>query len=533
MLVDVIKNDRLDLKDFLISANHAEPAPVESLKLFKELDVESFDNLNVIEMGRTSFCIATHVVDPNEFYIMEHSDLKKYEGVLSESQDCVETVLNPELGQLCLTRRDGILLRVKIMQLTRDRIKAKVIFIDSGKTEKEYVSNLVLPNIHQNEVNGLAKQVGLANSKPLTGNVWSEESIDAFKQILNVLTEKLFKFEIVEEPGKIQLTNADGTDVLDLLISMGFAAAKDTADSSSTETNVEYTPRTPAQSRLSRCNKTNVDGHQSPASIDPSPGSSYSKKEDGQLVEVDQPSAVPQNPLSKAKNIHEIKDVQKLVKVDQKSKLQDPIKPDTQLTIDIKNVGLAKPKGPSPNEQNKCIISWINNVGDFYLFPESQNSLFETILEDCQDPGPALDKAEVGTMCLCCIDTIWYRARVGKVSPDRTKAKLFLVDVGRLETKPVSSLRQLKGHQETADIVEKVGLAGVEPLVGDKWSEESTKIFKELVDAGEGNSFFLTRVGNGSMVQITDWNGVDLGGALIELELVKASTSDEVKGMVV
>ena len=76
-------------------------------------------------------------------------------------------------------------------------------------------------------------------------------------------------------------------------------------------------------------------------------------------------------------------------------------------------------------------------------------------------------------------------------------------------------------------------MAGLEPLVGDKWSEDSTKIFKELVDAGEGNSFFLTRVGNGSMVQITDWNGVDLGGALMELELVKASTSDEVKGMVV
>ena len=179
----------------------------------------------------------------------------------------------------------------------------------------------------------------------------------------------------------------------------------------------------------------------------------------------------------------------------------------------------------------RCIVSWINNIGDFYLFPESKNSIFENILVDCQDPAPALTKVEVGTMCICCIDTVWYRARVEKVSSDQSKAKLFFVDVGRMETKLVSGLRQLKGHQETADIVEKVGLAGVEPLVGDKWSEESTENFKELVDVDAGNFYLVTRVGRGSMVQVVDSTGLDLGDALVELELAKPSALDTGEGI--
>ena len=204
--------------------------------------------------------------------------------------------------------------------------------------------------------------------------------------------------------------------------------------------------------------------------------------------------------------------------------LQDSLEINTpDLSNDIVTVGqLSQPY--------RCIVSWINNIGDFYLFPESKNSIFETILEDCQDPAPALTKVEVGTMCICSIETIWYRARVEKVSSDLSKAKLFFVDVGRMETKPVSSLRQ-NVHQEIAGIVEKVGLAGVEPLVGDNWSEESTETFKELVDVDAGNFYFVTRVGSDAKVKVADLNGLDFGDALVELDLVKASKSDRVEGM--
>ena len=166
-------------------------------------------------------------------------------------------------------------------------------------------------------------------------------------------------------------------------------------------------------------------------------------------------------------------------------------------------------------------ISFISNIDEFYILRESNNSKFESVLIDCQEPGPALASVDVGAMCLATKDDVWMRARIEKISGDKTKAKIFFVDVGCRATQQISDLRVLSCHRETEDLVERVGLFGVEPLDGENWSVESTNTFEKLVDVDTENMFRISKKVGCDRVKVETLNGLDLAEVLVEREAAK------------
>ena len=169
----------------------------------------------------------------------------------------------------------------------------------------------------------------------------------------------------------------------------------------------------------------------------------------------------------------------------------------------------------------KASISFISNIDEFYILRESNSSKFESILVDCQEPGPALASVDVGAMCLASKDDIWMRARIEKISRDKAQAKIFFVDDGCRATKKISDLMVLSCHKETEDLVERFGLLGVEPLDGENWSNESMKAFKELVDVDPDNMFLISKKDGCDRVKVETSDGIDLAEALVELDAAK------------
>ena len=167
----------------------------------------------------------------------------------------------------------------------------------------------------------------------------------------------------------------------------------------------------------------------------------------------------------------------------------------------------------------KASISFISNIDEFYILRESNSSKFESILVDCQEPGPALASVDVGAMCLATEDDVWMRARIEKISGD--EAKIFFIDDGCRATKKISDLMVLSCHKETEDLVERFGLLGVEPLDGENWSNESMKAFMELVDVDPDNMFLISKKDGCDRVKVETSDGIDLAEALVELDAAK------------
>ena len=164
-------------------------------------------------------------------------------------------------------------------------------------------------------------------------------------------------------------------------------------------------------------------------------------------------------------------------------------------------------------------VSFISNIDEFYILRESNNSKFESILIDCQEPGPALASVDVGAMCLASKDDIWMRARIEKISRDKAQAKIFFVDDGWRATKKISDLRVLSCHKETEDLVERVGLFGVEPLDDEKSKKDCSQIFKTFVE-GE-RTLIVTRTDINQLVKVESPDGRDVSESLLELEIVR------------
>ena len=167
----------------------------------------------------------------------------------------------------------------------------------------------------------------------------------------------------------------------------------------------------------------------------------------------------------------------------------------------------------------KASISFISNIDEFYILRESNSSKFESILVDCQEPGPALASVDVGAMCLATKDDVWMRARIEKISGDKAQAKIFFVDDGCRASKQISDLRVLSCHRETEDLVERVGLFGVEPRDGENWNVASTNTFKDFFE--DGNTFLISKKEGCDKVKVETPDGLDLADVLVELEAAK------------
>ena len=173
-----------------------------------------------------------------------------------------------------------------------------------------------------------------------------------------------------------------------------------------------------------------------------------------------------------------------------------------------------------PEEPFNCTVTWVNNPEDFFITPTDKSKDFEDILLNTQDPSSAKVDLALDTLCLCEVDDIWYRARIEKISPDKSKVKVLLVDTGRKETIVASELRKLDAYRDTPGLATKVGLAGIRPA-GTTWADDDIANFKTLVDL-EGNMEFIAKIveecDGQPKVEMKDVNqGMDIKSMLIEL----------------
>ena len=175
---------------------------------------------------------------------------------------------------------------------------------------------------------------------------------------------------------------------------------------------------------------------------------------------------------------------------------------------------------PLPEEPFNCTVTWVNNPEDFFITPTDKSKDFEDILLNTQDPSSAKVDLALDTLCLCEVDDIWYRARIEKISPDKSKVKVLLVDTGRKETIAASELRKLDAYRDTPGLAMKVGLAGIRPA-GATWTDDDIANFKSLMDL-EGNIEFIAKIVEECdglpKIQMKDVNqGMDIKSMLIEL----------------
>ncbi|XP_023330550.1 uncharacterized protein LOC111702955 [Eurytemora carolleeae] len=169
----------------------------------------------------------------------------------------------------------------------------------------------------------------------------------------------------------------------------------------------------------------------------------------------------------------------------------------------------------------RCTVSYVESPDSFYVSPLENQEVWEKILMDIQNPSTSLDLVEVGNICISEQGGLWSRCKIEQVSSNTGEVRVFFIDHGSRETKPVSSLMKLETHRNTPGLVRRVGLAGIQPLQGEVWSDESLETFKELVDIDGGTTFQVTpqtQDKDGYKVIMVDEEGMNMRDVLVELD---------------
>ena len=185
---------------------------------------------------------------------------------------------------------------------------------------------------------------------------------------------------------------------------------------------------------------------------------------------------------------------------------------------------------PADMESYRCTVSYIESPNSFYVSLLENQEVWENIMMDIQNPSNSLNLVEVGNICISEQGGLWRRCKIEQVSSDTGEVRVFFIDHGSREIKPVSSLMKLETHRNTPGLVRRVGLAGLQPLHGEVWSDESLETFKELVDMDGGSTFLITpqtQDKDGYKVIMVDEEGMDIRDVLIELN--QGRSSDMVK----
>ena len=178
-----------------------------------------------------------------------------------------------------------------------------------------------------------------------------------------------------------------------------------------------------------------------------------------------------------------------------------------------------------------CTVSYVESPDSFYVSPLENQEVWEKILMDIQNPSTSLDQVEVDNICISEQGGLWSRCKIEQVSSNTGEIRVFFIDHGSRETKPVSSLMKLETHRNTPGLVRRVGLAGIQPLQGEVWSDESLETFKELVDIDGGSTFQVTpqtQDKDGYKVIMVDEEGMNIRDVLVELNQARF----ELKGKV-
>ena len=184
------------------------------------------------------------------------------------------------------------------------------------------------------------------------------------------------------------------------------------------------------------------------------------------------------------------------------------------------------PENATPMATYRCIVSYAESPDSFYVSPLENQEVWEKILMDIQNPSTSLDLVEVGNICISEQGGLWSRCKIEQVSSNTGEVRVFFIDHGSRETKPVSSLMKLETHRNTPGLVRRVGLAGIHPLHGEVWSDESLETFKELVDIDGGSTFHVTpqtQDKDGYKVIMVDEEGMNMRDVLVELNQARSS----------
>ena len=72
-----------------------------------------------------------------------------------------------------------------------------------------------------------------------------------------------------------------------------------------------------------------------------------------------------------------------------------------------------------------------------------------------QNPSTSLDLVEVGNICISEQGGLWSRCKIEQMSSNTGEVRVFFIDHGSRETKPVSSLRKLETRRNTPGMINK------------------------------------------------------------------------------
>ena len=222
--VDIFKDSigSIGLKELLLNTNHAEEVAIvpalgpTNLVPYESYLAEEEENLH----AGTWF--ATHVESPSDFYIMAVDEWDRFEEVFSSIQDMKNEVPPVEPGARCRAKLDEIWYRVKVLEVSPNQSTALVLYIDVGWKKTVPVRRLrSLDDSYCTD--GLVRNVSLSGVQPTDGRSWSENSVAAFKQLMDAENGKKFTVDWRRED-QVELVSLEGLNVGAELVEKGLAS---------------------------------------------------------------------------------------------------------------------------------------------------------------------------------------------------------------------------------------------------------------------------------------------------------------------
>jgi len=129
-------------------------------------------------------CTISWVSSIDEIYLLPSSKLEEFHDILVSVQDHGSSVVDLEVGNMCLSSLEDIMYRARIERVSSDKKKVKVFFVDIGRKETVPAADLK-QLLHHLESPGVVVRAGLAGVKPADGVSWNKESIDTFKLLVD------------------------------------------------------------------------------------------------------------------------------------------------------------------------------------------------------------------------------------------------------------------------------------------------------------------------------------------------------------
>ena len=106
-------------------------------------------------------------------------------------------------------------------------------------------------------------------------------------------------------------------------------------------------------------------------------------------------------------------------------------------------------------ETYRCTVSYVESPNSFFVSPLENQEVWENIMMDVQNPSTSLDLVEVGNICISEQGGLWSRCKIEQMSSNTGEVRVFFIDHGSRETKPVSSLRKLETRRNTPGMINK------------------------------------------------------------------------------